>query len=73
MNHDKFDLLIRKYQDDQLSEVEKELMDEWFDSLSSSGGHNLTELEIDELRKKIVVAIDSHGFLTQPLFYLSQR
>jgi len=61
MNHDKFDLLIRKYQDDQLSEVEKELMDEWFDSLSSSGGHNWTELEIDELRKKIVVAIDSHG------------
>lgn len=61
MNHDKFDLLIRKYQNDQLSEVEKELMDEWFDSLSASGDHNWTELEIDTLRKKIVAAIERDG------------
>lgn len=58
MNQDKFDILIQKYQNDELVGVEKELMDRWFDSLNSRQGHQRTKVEVENLKRKIMEVIE---------------
>src|SRR5690606_18115507 len=57
MNRDKFDILIRKYQNDELTGAEKELMDQWFESLDSGGSYHWTAAEIDAHKDRILTAI----------------
>ncbi|NGM62629.1 DUF4974 domain-containing protein [Sphingobacterium sp. SGG-5] len=57
MNRDKFDILIRKYQNDELTGAEKELMDQWFESLDSGRSYHWTAAEIDAHKDRVWIAI----------------
>lgn len=58
MNRDKFDILIHKYQHGELKGAEKELMDQWFDSLASDESGRWTAKEREALQRKIMAKLD---------------
>jgi len=58
MSQDKFDILIQKYQNDELAGAEKKLMDQWFDSLESEQSHRWTEGEVEDLKRRIMAVVE---------------
>lgn len=58
MKRDKFDILIKKYQNGTLKDSERELMDQWFNSLDSEEHYHWTEAEQERLYQSILAETD---------------
>lgn len=61
MHRDKFDILIQKYQNGELKDSERLLMDRWFDSLDSGKQQPWTAEEQEMLCQRIMADIEPEG------------
>ena len=58
MKEDKFEILLKKYQNGQLSNSERKLLDQWFNSLDSDKPGDWSQIEQENLYKSILSKID---------------